>query len=132
MSDGQKPALKLSTLGLLEFFQGTGLESFRIGYTDESEGLPIVWWVSGRWKGNRGEADAALTPDVAVERLAERVLDGGLCMNCHRPTMLVLASDDADDMIASAERFGIGDSCFVTWNGEKWVKACGGPTGGQR
>lgn len=76
----------------------TGAESVQIRYCDEEK--PTVWMVVAEYKRRKDrnsptmkhhEVAAAMTPDVAGLRLAERLVDGGQCTHCKRPTAL---SDD--------------------------------------
>jgi len=70
-----------------------GVGELRVGYTDPDDGEPVAWYamayfrVQGAW-----EAAGAMTPDRALYRLCEQVMDGGHCTHCGRPTGVV---DDA-------------------------------------
>lgn len=79
----------------------TGAKSFQIRYDEEQD--PLVWVAVGEWdarilppmdpeaKGTRFECAGGLHPVTAVVRLLERVVDGGSCTHCGKPTGL---SDD--------------------------------------
>jgi hypothetical protein len=70
----------------------TGAEQFQVRYHDDEQ--PVVWVSVATYADGRAEADAALTPDQAAWRLAERLVDGGRCTLCSRPTALVENEDD--------------------------------------
>lgn len=73
----------------LDMLKRIGTKDFRIGYSDEDEGDPIVWYavVTLNEKfGGGSEAAAALDPQTAIVRLLERAMDGGKCLHCHKPT----------------------------------------------
>lgn len=70
----------------------TGADEFQIRYCDEEP--PTVWIAAARWPNHqRWEAAGALTPAAAVFRLCERVIDGGTCVHCGRPTAFAADSD---------------------------------------
>jgi len=82
-------------LAAVDMIGRTGAQTFRIGYSDEDDGPPVVvWYAVAQWVGDRAEAAGALDPLTAVLRLAEQVIDGGECTHCHRPTIL----DTADPL----------------------------------
>jgi hypothetical protein len=56
---------------------------FQVRYCDEEE--PVVWLACARYEG-AWQAAAGMTPETAVERLAESLIDGGRCRHCERPT----------------------------------------------
>jgi hypothetical protein len=74
----------------------SGAMSFQLRYDEEQD--PIVWVACAEWatrrlapadpsiEGSVHEAAAAMTPLRAVLRLCERVIDGGVCTHCARPT----------------------------------------------
>jgi hypothetical protein len=88
-------------LALVDVVRRTGAKEFQIRYSDDEE--PTVWMAVVGWdldrngrpvaKGGRRrhEAAAGMTPLAAIGRLAERIMDGGECAHCHRPTAV---SDD--------------------------------------
>lgn len=73
----------------------TGARDFRIGWSDEEEGPPVVFYAVCTWQTIRAgptvhkgaEATAALDPVTAVMRLCEQVIDGGTCAHCGRSTI---------------------------------------------
>jgi len=93
-------------LAAVQMIERTGAQSFRIGWSDEDDGEPTVWYATATWgrdpatgrpmpKGGRlaHEAAAAIHPEQAVLRLCEQVIDGGECSHCHLPTIFVPDSD---------------------------------------
>jgi len=105
----------------VKLLERTGARSFRVGYSDEDDGDPTVWYACATWgmspqgrplpKGGRAwhEAAAGLDPLTAVMRLCERVIDGGECTHCHLPTIFV-----ADTDTALLDRIG----CVYAWDPE--------------
>lgn len=74
----------------------TGARNIRIGYSDEADGIPVVWYATAAWKrpgGEYHEAAGGMSPTAAVLRLCELIIDGGECAHCHRPTIFVPDSD---------------------------------------
>lgn len=61
----------------------TGAQEFQLRYSDDQQ--PVVWMALAQWHGH-WEAMAALDPLQAVFRLCERVIDGGRCTHCQRPS----------------------------------------------
>ena len=78
----------------------TGAQGFQIRYSDDEE--PTVWMAlahyrigeNGRPVASGGEeawqCAAALDPLGAVFALCEKVIDGGLCKHCSKPTGITL------------------------------------------
>lgn len=68
----------------------TGADSFQIRYSDDEK--PVIWMAVASYKVSdteeRSEVDASLHPVRAVLRLAERLVDGGICQHCKRPAGL--------------------------------------------
>ena len=78
----------------------TGAKDFRVGWSDEDDGPPTVWYAvatykrpPGTPKWTPGEAAAALDPVKAVLRLCEQLIDGGTCAHCGKPTIFVADTD---------------------------------------
>jgi hypothetical protein len=93
----------------------TGAQTFRVGYSAEDDGDPVVWYAVAQWVGNRAEAAGALDPVTAVMRLCEQVIDGGMCAHCHRPTIFdpegPLPPNPMDDALAAM-------GCVYAWDPE--------------
>lgn len=89
----------------------TGINTFRIGHTDDEDGAPIIWHCSGTW-GTSSECDAALDPIEALMRLCERVIDGGLCAHCRRRTIFL------PDHIHLGEAIESVGGCVYAWDPE--------------
>ena len=73
----------------------TGAREVQVRYQDDEQ--PVVWLAVASYGVENGvpvaeggdethEAAAALDPVRAVLRLCERLIDGGQCSHCHRPT----------------------------------------------
>lgn len=62
---------------------------------DENDPIPVVWIAvveydpahGGAVKGH--ECAAGMTPELAVGRLAEQLVDGSVCVHCKRPAGIV-------------------------------------------
>lgn len=73
----------------------TGASSFQLRYH-------VVWLAVGEWQRSGGsyfDAAAGMTPAAAVLRLCERVIDGGKCTHCGKPTMFHADLDDAPTVL---------------------------------
>ncbi len=74
----------------------TGARDVQIRYSDDVD--PVIWFVVARYKtdgGDHHETSSALTPEHAVLRLCERVIDGGVCRHCARMTVFLAEHTDA-------------------------------------
>lgn len=75
-----------------------GVSQLRVGWSDEEDGEPIVWYATAHFRiPDAWEAAGAMTPDSAMFRLCERATDGGTCLHCNRPTGIV-DDQQASDM----------------------------------
>ncbi len=106
-------AIAPEAIAALDAIRRTGAEGIEIRYSDPSEDGddgPVVWMAVAKYAApiggriadppgptHRYEVDAAMNPSTAVLRLAERLIDGGECRHCHRPTVF-----DADPFGAGA------------------------------
>lgn len=99
VSGASDKILSKRTLAMIDMIRRTGAVNFRIGFTDEEEdGRPVIWHATATFlRGS--ECDAAMNPDMAVHRLAERLIDGGTCTHCGRPTALELFDAPPDDPV---------------------------------
>jgi hypothetical protein len=68
----------------VDLIRRTGAKQFQIRYSDDEE--PVVWFAVALYEPRRWEADAGGDPLQAVMRLCERLVDGGTCAKCGRPT----------------------------------------------
>lgn len=103
------PELDPRFLAGVKLIERTGARNFRIGYSDEADGVPVVWYATATWfmrsgrpvadaRGGaqvRHEAAAAMDGTTAVMRLCEQIIDGGLCTHCGQRTIFVADADDA-------------------------------------
>lgn len=82
----------------IDMLRRTGAADVQVRYCDEED--PVVWIavVRHRMRGNIPvpdgpinvwEAAAGRNPVEALLRLCERLIDGGTCAHCHRPTMFL-------------------------------------------
>lgn len=84
----------------------TGAREFQIRFCEEED--PTVWMALAKW-GNHWEATGGMTPEQALFRLCEAVMDGGQCRHCRRPTAFM---SDFDPM--PGEEF----ICYYKWDPE--------------
>lgn len=80
-------------LAAIDMLGHTGAEFTQVRYCEEED--PVVWMVVGKWSGERYEVGAAMNPVRAALRLLEKVVDGGTCQHCGRPTGI---TEDFDEM----------------------------------
>jgi hypothetical protein len=73
-------------LAAVEMIRRTGSTQFQLRWSDDEE--PTVWFAVATYGDGAAETDASLSPCRAVLRLCERLVDGGHCTHCGRPTGL--------------------------------------------
>jgi hypothetical protein len=116
--------------GVIDFLhERSGMTEFQIRYSgspefdnEDDEQSPRVWVAVGHWAvQDAWLVGAALTPMGAANALAERALDGGMCLRCGRMMAFLPYGDDAND----PEVLGL-PSCSVKWDeGEAaYVRSC--------
>lgn len=112
-------------LAAMDLLGRTGMQTYRIGYSDEDQGPPVVWYAVGEWLGNKAEAAGALDPVTATLRLCERVIDGGLCTHCRQQTIF---DDNPQDTAFDALLDAMG--CVYAWDPElkTFRRGCEGET----
>ena len=96
---------------MLDLIGRTGARQVQIRYSDDEQ--PTVWFVVAQYGRARWETAAAFDPAVALERLCERVIDGGQCTHCGRPTAFDLSADDTEN-----EAISQGTVCWYMWDPE--------------
>lgn len=98
----EAPAFQPETIAAIDLIGHTGASDFQIRYSDDEE--PVVWMAVATYEkpsafskttSKSHQVDASLDPEDAIFRLAERLIDGGVCQHCGRPTAL-LRFEDAD------------------------------------
>lgn len=116
----EQPPITPKFTAAVDLLRRSGASQIQIRYQDDDE--PTVWivvavlhdWLPG-WSGtSRGpawEIDAGSHPEQAVLRLCERLVNGGLCVHCQKPTMLELYHD-------SEPVPGQGFLCVTAWDPE--------------
>ena len=104
----------------IDLLRRCGALSFRIGFSPEEDGRPIVWYAVAEW-AHGADAAAALIPERAVLRLCEQVIDGGRCRHCGRPTVF---TPDSDTTILDLA------GCVYAWDPElaTFRRSCEGDT----
>jgi len=96
----------------------TGAETCQIRCSSENK--PVVWVAVATFEADKAEAAAAVTPQRAILRLAEQLVDGGQCLHCQRPSGL--DADHQGEMPMNA---------LVCWyqydpERERFRRGCGG------
>jgi hypothetical protein len=70
-------------MAALDLLARTGMDEFQIRQSDE--GSPTAWLAVGRW-GKHWDSTGAMNPVLAVFRLCDEMIDGGICQHCGRPS----------------------------------------------
>lgn len=118
-------------LAAFDMLRRTGAQSVGVRYQDDDE--PTIWMAVATYRvDDRGhpvpsggkptwEADAGHDPLQAVLRLCERVIDGGECAHCHRPSAFM--ADLAPTFLDAA-------ICWTAWDPElsTFRRSCEGET----
>jgi hypothetical protein len=60
----------------------TGANEFQFRFADDER--PTIWMAIGRWDDTY-EVGASTSPDVAIFRLLDEIIDGGTCTHCNKP-----------------------------------------------
>lgn len=94
----------------IKMIERTGSKEFQLRYSDDEQ--PVVWMAVAVYPGKGAQAAAALNPVDAVFRLCDQLIDGGMCLHCHRPTGF---SEDFDPMPLQEE------VCWYQWDPEREV-----------
>lgn len=72
----------------------TGATQFAVRWSDgDNDDDPIVWIALSSHERDGGpywSTAAAFSPEMAAYRLAEKLVDGGLCVHCARPSAMTL------------------------------------------
>lgn len=83
----ERPPLSQQGLAAIDLIQRTGAKSFQIRYSDDEE--PVVWMAIAEFvrsgsapESPTHEVAASLRPERAVMRLADQLVDGGICVRC--------------------------------------------------
>lgn len=103
----------------VDLIRRAGARSFEIRYSDDN--IPTVWMAIAGF-GENWEAGAALNPLMAAWRLAESLLDGGICKHCSKPTGI--SNDWTGEMPLK------GMICWYVYDPEvkKYRRSCEGDT----
>ncbi len=105
----------------MDMLRRTGSAEIQIRYSDDQE--PVVWLAVSRYRIGKGgrpratgpingsEVAAASNPTEALLRLCERVMDGGECAHCAKPSMFYGDLDDNPTPLDAA-------FCITSWDPE--------------
>ena len=80
---GLTPENEAKVLAGVHLIGRTGATNVQIRFSDEE--TPVVWMAVAIYESG-AEADGGLDPVTALMRLCERLVDGGECKHCHKPT----------------------------------------------
>ena len=83
-ADDPKGAVDPRFPAAVDMIGRTGAENVQIRYSDDE--TPMVWFVVASYPGGRWEVDAGDHPVTAILRLCERLIDGGTCAHCRKPS----------------------------------------------
>jgi hypothetical protein len=105
-------------LAAVDLIRRTGAAAFKLRHYSEKDKPKIVWVACVTYPDGKAEVDASQNALSAVLRLAERLLDGGQCQHCGRPSGL-----DPD----SLDRMPVDE--FVCWyqfdpGSAKFIRGC--------
>jgi hypothetical protein len=108
-------------LAAIDMVGRMGGRDIRIGFSDEEDGEPVVWYACATFKQGGAEAAGALSPDRAAIRLVEQLADGGTCTHCLRPTGCI---DDAQASDMPMNKL----ICWIAYDPElrKFRRSCEG------
>lgn len=98
---------------LFEVLGRTGAANVQVRWSDDEE--PTVWLAVAVYHDARWDAAAAPNPLEALIRLAEQLIDGGMCAHCNRGTMF-------DPEITP--KFKHPQLCVWTWRGDRYEMGC--------
>lgn len=107
------PAETDAVVATAELVRRMGATSFAVRYSDDDR--PIVWLVVAEFGSGRAEAAGAMTPELAADRLAAELLDGGSCASCGRPTAALEPGD---------EQFAGLPICAWSRQGKRYTRSC--------
>lgn len=96
------------TAALMAMLGRTGARSVDVRWSDDQ--VPTVWFGVAHYTEGRWETAAGQTPRMALVRLCEAVIDGGVCTHCQRPTGFV---PDLTDGMPMEEHV-----CWFMWDPE--------------
>lgn len=103
MIDDQAVAAAVALVGR------TGAADLEIGYLDDDVPSEVArWYAKARYGGQIVTVEDQAGPLEAVEGLAFRLIDGGICTRCNRQISRTLADD----------------RCVWTRDGSEWVRGC--------
>lgn len=108
-------------ISALDMLRRTGASKVQVRYSDDEE--PTIWFIVAIYD-DHAETDASLDPEKAVLRLCERLIDGGTCAHCQRPTVFHI---DHNDRLGSIIETTF---CSYRWDPEvaTFRRACEGTT----
>lgn len=99
----------------LDLVGRTGASQLEFGYLYDD--VPVdqaAWWAHAQYQGVRVMVENQTSPVEAVEELARKLLNGGMCTACDRTITLASLAVDTD----------VKAFCRWTRSGKDWVRGC--------
>lgn len=127
------PEINQRFMALIDMIGRTGASDYRVEHTLPANG-PIAWVAVATYNGGKVHAAGGdITPWLATQALAERLLDGGTCTHCHRPTSIEAWKADLNDEYGVVVDVAGGiafDPCWQRYDPElrKYRRSCEGDT----
>ena len=91
---------------------------FVVGYDDD---LPQEYWWFARVESDNGaikaEVKGATSPDIAAEKLARKLVNGGRCASCGRVSTLWTTTNTRDPHTTI-------NFCVWARTGKRWIRGC--------
>jgi hypothetical protein len=109
---------KEKAAAVFKLLERSGAIGLQIRFDDSDE--PYLWVAVAMYRKDRWEVAAGHTAVEALERLCERLLDGGKCTHCNRPS----GFDPHENGVGPIDQL----VCFYRWNPERseYVRGCEG------
>ena len=112
------PGQKRRLIAAVDLIGRTGAREFQLGHLEEDVPIPLArWYAHAQYQGARITVDEQADPIVAVEGLAARLVNGGMCTHCGARTVL--------DRAGSIPR---GPYCAYRLVGDRYMRGCAART----
>lgn len=131
-----------AVVAAVELIGRTGARGFQFGYLHED--VPTeeaAWYAHAQYRGARIIEENHPGPVEAIEALAKRILEGGICQHCNgliglsmAGVMIYPGTRMLDGTVMTPERARTMKQCHWTRQGKQWVRGCesGRPSGPPR
>lgn len=113
------------TMAAIDLLRRTGAKEVQIRFSDDEQ--PVVWMAVAGYERPRRvvhQVAAGLTTEEVLLALCEKLVDGGKCQHCDRPTMFL---SEHGDPLGEGPMF-----CRYQWDPElaTFRRSCEGETHG--